>query len=188
MPIDWWTSYSWWLRADERPPLVQRSIDGRAVRFRSRPGPLVGLPLLEDLPDVAGRRVLVRVDYNVPLDHEDGLTTVADDFRIRTTLPTLHWLQERGASVTVCSHLGRPDGVPDERWSMEPVRERLAEICPGVELMDNLRFEPGEKANSPAFVDRLVAGFDVKPVGLDDLGRALRKRVCDPLERGVLDA
>lgn len=130
------------------------------MRFRSRPGPLVGLPLLEDLPDVAGHKVLVRVDYNVPLEYEDGRGTVADDFRIRTTLPTLHWLQEHGAEVTVCSHLGRPDGTPDEKWSMTPIRECLAEICPGVELMDNLRFDPGEKANSDAFVDRLVAGFD----------------------------
>jgi phosphoglycerate kinase len=120
----------------------------------------VGLPLLEDLPDVAGKKVLVRVDYNVPLDHPDDRYVVADDYRIRTTLPTLLWLQEHGAEVTVCSHLGRPEGAPDERWSMTPVRERLAEICPGVELMDNLRFDPGEKANSPEFVDRLVNGFD----------------------------
>jgi len=120
----------------------------------------VGLPLLEDLPDVAGQKVLVRVDYNVPLEHDDGHNSVADDFRIRKTLPTLHWLQERGAAVTACSHLGRPDGRPDEQWSMSPVRERLAEICPGVELLDNLRFDPGEKANSAAFVDRLVHGFD----------------------------
>ncbi|HXR54513.1 MAG TPA: phosphoglycerate kinase [Acidimicrobiales bacterium] len=121
---------------------------------------MVGLPLLEDLPDVAGQKVLVRVDYNVPLEHEDGHSSVADDFRIRKTLPTLHWLQERGAAVTACSHLGRPDGRPDEQWSMSPVRERLAEICPGVELLDNLRFDPGEKANSAAFVDRLIHGFD----------------------------
>jgi phosphoglycerate kinase len=115
---------------------------------------------LEDLPDVKGKRVLVRVDYNVPLEHVDGRVQVADDFRICTTLPTLRWLQEHGAAVTVCSHLGRPDGTPDEHWSMAPVRERLAEIAPGVELSDNLRFNPGEKANSPEFVDRLVAGFD----------------------------
>lgn len=130
------------------------------MRFRSRPGPLVGLPLLEDLPDIAGKRVLVRVDYNVPLHHVDGKLAVADDFRIRTTLPTLLWLQEHGAEVTACSHLGRPDGTPDERWSMAPVRERLAEIAPGVELSENLRFEPGEKTNSPEFVARLVEGFD----------------------------
>jgi phosphoglycerate kinase len=120
----------------------------------------VGLPLLEDLPDVAGKRVLVRVDYNVPLEDDQGGRTVSDDFRIKTTLPTLHWLLERGAAVTACSHLGRPDGAPEEKWSMAPIRQRLAEICPGVDLMDNLRFDPGEKANSAAFVDRLVEGFD----------------------------
>ena len=120
----------------------------------------MGLPLLEDLPDVSGKRVLVRVDYNVPLDHVDGKLRVADDFRIRTTLPTLHWLQEHGAAVTACSHLGRPDGSPSDQWSMAPVRERLAAIAPGVELSENLRLDAGEKANSDAFVTRLVEGFD----------------------------
>src|SRR5206468_5326986 len=60
-----------------------------------------------------------------------------------------------------CSHLGRPKGKPDEKYSMEPVRERLNELAPGVELMENLRFDPGEEANDPAFVDRLVEGQDL---------------------------
>ncbi len=124
-----------------------------------RPRPLIGLPLLEDLPDVEGRRVLVRTDFNVPLQ-EGHPPTVADDFRIRVALPTLNWLVERGAHVTAASHLGRPHGEPDERWGMAPVRERLAELAPGVELMENLRFNPGEKADDPAFVDQLVEGFD----------------------------
>jgi phosphoglycerate kinase len=115
------------------------------------------LPLLEDLPDVAGRRVLVRTDFNVPL--EDGRIT--DDFRIRAALPTLSWLQERGAAVVCASHLGRPKGKPDDRWSMAPVRARLAELAPGIELLENLRFDPGEEANDPAFVDRLVDGIDL---------------------------
>jgi phosphoglycerate kinase len=123
-------------------------------------GPLAGLPLLEDLPEVSGRKVLVRTDYNVPLLVSDGRATVADDFRIRASLPTLRWLLERGASVTACSHLGRPKGVPDERWSMTPVAERLAELCPGVEVADNLRFDPGEEANDPGFVTRLTEGYD----------------------------
>jgi phosphoglycerate kinase len=114
------------------------------------------LPLLEDLPDVSARRVLVRTDFNVPL--EDGRIT--DDFRIRAALPTLAWLQEHGASVVCASHLGRPKGKPDERWSMAPVRERLAELAPGVELLENLRFDPGEEGNDAAFVDRLVEGVD----------------------------
>ncbi len=115
---------------------------------------------MDDLPDVSSRRVLVRTDFNVPLEAGPSGPVVADDFRIRAALPTLRWLQERGAEVTVCSHLGRPDGAVDERWSMAPVADRLEELCPGVELMDNLRFEPGEKANSPEFVERLVSGFD----------------------------
>jgi len=129
----------------------------------SRVDPLAGLPLLEDLPDVDGRKVLVRADFNVPLhwpDGPEGLATVADDFRIRAAMPTLDWLTGRGADVTICAHLGRPQGDHDRRYEMTPVRDRLAELAPGVGLLDNLRFDPGEKANDPVFVDRLVDGFD----------------------------
>ncbi len=123
--------------------------------------PLDGIPLLEDLPPVDGRRILVRTDFNTPLtEGPDGRLQVADDYRIRTALPTLEWLIERGAQVTACSHLGRPDGAPDPRWDMAPVAERLAELAPGVSLLENLRFSPGEKGNDPAFVAQLVEGFD----------------------------
>jgi phosphoglycerate kinase len=123
--------------------------------------PLHGLPLLEDLPDIEGRRVLVRVDFNVPLHIDiDGKATVADDFRIAAALPTLRWLVDRGAEVVASSHLGRPHAAHDPRWEMDPVRERLAALCPGVELGENLRFSPGEKANDPAFVASLIDGFD----------------------------
>jgi phosphoglycerate kinase len=115
------------------------------------------LPQLEDLPDPSGRRVLLRADFNVPI--VDG--RIEDDLRIRSALPTIEWLLERGAQVTACSHLGRPKGRPDERYSMEPVRRRLAELAPGVELLENLRFDPGEEGNDPAFVDRLVEGRDL---------------------------
>ncbi|HXQ90355.1 MAG TPA: phosphoglycerate kinase [Acidimicrobiales bacterium] len=132
-----------------------------ADQARPQEGPAVGLPLLEDLPDVEGRRVLVRVDFNVPLGHgADGEVVVDDDFRIRAALPTLSWLTDRGASVTACTHLGRPKGRVDPRFEVAPVRARLAELAPGVALLENLRFDPGEEANDPAFVDRLVAGFD----------------------------
>ncbi len=114
------------------------------------------LPVLEDLPPVDGRRVLVRSDLNVPLD--DG--RIVDDLRIRAALPTLRWLLDQGAAVVACSHLGRPDGEPDPRYSMDPVRERLGELVPGVELLDNLRFDPGETADDPDFVARLVDGMD----------------------------
>jgi phosphoglycerate kinase len=123
--------------------------------------PLDGLPLLEDLPNLDGKRVLVRVDFNVPLHIGiDGRATVADDFRITAALPTLRWLQDQGAEVVACSHLGRPANEPDPRWEMDPVRERLQTLCPGIDLAENLRFDPGEKANDPAFVARLIDGFD----------------------------
>jgi phosphoglycerate kinase len=117
----------------------------------------VRLPQLEDLPTASGKRVLLRVDFNVPL--LDG--HIEDDLRIRAALPTIEWLVDHGAKVTACSHLGRPKGRPDPRYAMTPVRARLAELAPGVDLMENLRFDPGEEANDPAFVDRLVAGQDL---------------------------
>jgi phosphoglycerate kinase len=123
--------------------------------------PLRGIPLLSDLPPLEGKRVLVRVDFNVPLHiGVRGKATVADDFRINAALPTLRRLLEEGAEVTAASHLGRPSGAPDPRWEMDPVRERLAVLCPGVTLSENLRFDPGEKANDPGFVQRLIDGYD----------------------------
>ena len=115
------------------------------------------VPQLEDLPDVAGRSVLLRADFNVPLTGGE----IDDDLRIRAAVPTIRWLTERGAKVTACSHLGRPRGKPDPRYSMAPVRSRLAELAPGVELMENLRYDPGEEADDPAFVRRLIEGQDL---------------------------
>jgi phosphoglycerate kinase len=119
------------------------------------------IPTLEDLEtrlgDLTGKRVLVRADFNVPLD-ESG--AISDDFRIRAALPTINWLTERGATVVTASHLGRPKGAPDPKYSMDAVRVRLGELAPGVELMENLRFDPGETANDPAFVATLVDGID----------------------------
>ncbi len=128
----------------------------------------MSLPTLEDLGDLDGKRVLVRADFNVPL--RDGVIT--DDLRIRAALPTLEWLQAAGAEVTACSHLGRPKGAPDPRWSMDPVRERLAELAPEVTLLENLRFHPGETANDPAFVRQLIDGQDAYV--LDAFGAAHR--------------
>jgi phosphoglycerate kinase len=123
--------------------------------------PLGGITLLGDLPPLEGKRVLVRADFNVPLHlGVRGKATVADDFRISAALPTLRRLLEEGAEVTAASHLGRPSGAPDPRWEMDPVRERLAALCPGVGLTENLRFDPGEKTNDPAFVQRLIDGYD----------------------------
>lgn len=116
-----------------------------------------GVPVLEDLPSVEGRSVLVRCDFNVPLRNGD----IADDHRIRAALPTLEWLTSRGANVTAVTHLGRPKGTPDPAFDVAPVRRRLAELAPEVTLGENLRFSPGETGNDPDFVDDLVAGHDL---------------------------
>ena len=118
------------------------------------------IPTLEDLGDVTGRRVLVRTDFNVPLEERAGSQVVVDDFRIRAAMPTISWLLERGAQVVCASHLGRPKGQPVDEYSMDPVRARLSELAPGVELLENLRFNPGEEANDDAFVGSLTDGID----------------------------
>ena len=114
------------------------------------------VPVLEDLPPLDGKRVLLRADFNVPI--HDGRIT--DDLRIRAAVPTIEWLQQQGATVTACTHLGRPKGKPDPKYSLDPVRHRLAELAPGVELLENLRFDAGEEGNDPAFVAELVKGQD----------------------------
>jgi phosphoglycerate kinase len=130
-----------------------------------------------DQADVAGRRVLVRNDFNVPL--EDGKVT--DDLRIRAAVRTLRHLLDNNAKVICCSHLGRPKGKRDPKYSLEPVRPVLAEHL-GVDvafvddvagdqagqaagalgegqvlLLQNLRYEPGEEKNDPELADRLAA-------------------------------
>ena len=133
--------------------------------------------------DVAGKRVLVRVDFNVPLDRDSGAIT--DDSRIRAALPTIRYLTERGATAVLCSHLGRPKGKPDPKLSLAPVAARLGEIlgspvplasgCVGVAaesevaaappggvlLLENLRFHAEEEANDPAFAKALASLADV---------------------------
>lgn len=115
-----------------------------------------GIPQLDDLPPLEGKRVLLRADFNVPI--KDGV--IVDDFRIRQAVPTIEWLQARGATVVACSHLGRPKGKPDPKYTIEPVRQRLAELVPGVEVLENLRYDPGEEGNSPEFTARLIEGVD----------------------------
>ena len=134
-----------------------------------------------DQADVAGRRILVRNDFNVPL--EDGRVT--DDLRIRAAVPTLRWLLDHGARVICCSHLGRPKGKRDPKYSLEPVRPVLADRL-GAEvvfvddvagdqarqavealgdnqvlLLQNLRYEPGEEENDPHLADRLASLAEV---------------------------
>lgn len=114
----------------------------------------MSVPQLEDLGDVAGKNVLVRTDFNVPLSNGE----ITDDLRIRAALPTLRWLQDKGANVTAMSHLGRPKGEPNPKYSMAPVRARLDEVLPGITLLENLRFDPGETSNDPDFVATLIEG------------------------------
>jgi phosphoglycerate kinase len=109
--------------------------------------------------DVAGKRVLVRADLNVPL--EDG--QVADDTRIRASLPTLQLLLQKGATeIVVCSHLGRPKGN-DPAFSMKPVEERLGELLPDdrIRLLENTRFNAGETKNDPDFARELTDDCDL---------------------------
>src|SRR5919204_2735098 len=111
--------------------------------------------------DVAGKTVLVRSDLNVPL--EDG--RVADDTRIRASLPTLELLLERRAShVRVCSHLGRPKTEEDRaKWSLAPIEQRLRELLPDerIHVLENTRFHPGETRNDPSFARELASGCDL---------------------------
>ncbi len=125
---------------------------------------------LEDIA-VDGKRVLVRVDFNVPL-HEGEIT---DDTRIRAALPTIEWLREHGARLLLTSHLGRPkDREP--KFSLAPVAKRLGELlgtdvalAPGLDdvpdgdvvMLENIRFEPGETKNDPELAKRLAALADV---------------------------
>lgn len=120
-----------------------------------------GLPTLVDLGDVEGKRVLVRTDFNVPMEGPDDNRVIVDDFRITAALPTIEWLTSRGAHVVCATHLGRPKGAVVAKYSVEPIRQRLAELAPSVELMENLRFNPGEESNSQEFVDSLMGGIDL---------------------------
>lgn len=132
--------------------------------------------------DISGKRVLIRVDYNVPLDDKLNIT---DDMRIRASLPTVKYAIERGAKVLLMSHLGRPDGKVVENMRLAPVAKRLGELlgkdvlalkdCVGPEvrkalsgmkpgdvaMLENLRFHPEEEANDPNFAKELASLGDV---------------------------
>ncbi len=137
---------------------------------------------IEDI-NVTGKKVLVRVDFNVPLT-EDGV--VSDDKRIVAALPTIQYLLDHNAKVILCSHLGRPKGAPDPKYSLAPVGARLSELLPDVNiwfaedtvgdsakaaiadmkdgeivLLENVRFYKGETDNDPAFAKELAALADV---------------------------
>jgi phosphoglycerate kinase len=131
--------------------------------------------------DVRGQRVLLREDLNVPL--KNG--AIADETRITAALPTLRWLSEQGAKTVIVSHLGRPDGKPDPKYTLRPVAARLSELLGtevrfvdtpvtslaadvtpaipngGFVLLENIRFYPGEEANDPAFAQQLATLADI---------------------------
>jgi phosphoglycerate kinase len=119
--------------------------------------------------ELRGKRVFIRVDFNVPI--KNG--TIGDDTRIRSSLPTIQYALEQGAkSVILASHLGRPKGKPNPEYSLQPVAEHLAGLlgravtfndpkADGVVLLENLRFNPGEEENDSEFAAQLAAMADV---------------------------
>jgi phosphoglycerate kinase len=110
--------------------------------------------------DVAGKRVLLRVDYNVPL--QEGV--VMDDSRIRATLPTIDLLRSReAAKIILATHVGRPDGIVVDALKTAPIFAHLQTLTDttGIEMLENLRFNPGEESNDPAFAQSLAAQADV---------------------------
>ena len=132
--------------------------------------------------DVKGKRVFLRVDFNVPLD-ESG--AIRDDNRIKASLPTIAWLLEHGARLVIASHMGRPKGKPDPKMSLAPAAKRLAELIPAKVIMapdvigdevarlknvlgegealllENVRFYKEEEKNDPGFAAKLAEGIDV---------------------------
>ena len=106
--------------------------------------------------DVAGKKVLVRVDFNVPLDENGKIT---DDRRIRMALPTIKSVLERGGKLILMSHLGRPKDAPDPKYTLKPTAERLAELLPGVKV-DFASDTVGEDAQAKVAALHLVAGDD----------------------------
>ena len=140
---------------------------------------------LSELGELRGKRVLVRVDFNVPLTEGQDGPEIADDTRIRAALPTIEQLRERGAALILVSHLGRPKGLVDPKLSLAPVAVRLGQLlgepvmlAPGttgaevahqaeslregdVLLLENIRFEPGETSNDPELAAELAALAEV---------------------------
>ena len=115
--------------------------------------------------DVAGKKVLLRCDFNVPMA-KDGSGVITDDKRIRAALPTIQYLLEQNAAVVACSHMGKPKGEVKPELSLKPVgpdaRAKAAALKPGeILLLENTRFEPGETKNDPALAKAMASLADV---------------------------
>src|SRR5262249_7653357 len=159
----------------------RRRVHRRAIAIDPPTPPVaVNLPTLDDLDVERGQRVLVRVDFNVPL--RDG--TIEDDLRIVSALPTITALLDREVTVVCASHLGRPKGTVAPQYSMAPVAEHLAALLDrpvplapriygsavedtiagagdcGLVMLENLRFDSGEVENDPGFATNLTQGYD----------------------------
>src|SRR6187399_529289 len=139
---------------------------------------------LRDL-DVRGRRVLMRVDFNVPVETRGGKIRVTDDTRIRESLASINYLRDHGAKTILMSHFGRPKGKPVEKYSLRPIGEYLHSLVhhpvifshdtigdvpkkivehmqdSDVALLENVRFQPGEEANDPEFAKALAELADL---------------------------
>lgn len=138
---------------------------------------------VKDLVDIKAKKALIRVDFNVPLDENKNIT---DDTRIKAALPTINYLRENGASVVVVSHLGRPKGQVNEKYTLAPVAKRLSELINApvafltdsvgsdalksavnglnqgeVALLENIRFYPGEEKNDPELAKQLAELADI---------------------------
>lgn len=147
--------------------------------------------------DVRSKRVLVRVDYNVPLDANGN---VSDDKRITASLPTINYLLEQGARIILCSHLGRPKGEVKKEFSLAPVAKRLKELLPNVNiyfasdcigeeaqqkaaalkdgeilLLENLRFHKEEEKNDPEFAKKLAS---LAEIYVSDAFGTVHRRPC----------
>ena len=147
--------------------------------------------------DLSQSRVLIRLDLNVPLSKDDGVT-ITDDTRLRAVVPTMNFLKEQGASVVVATHIGRPKGEPDPKFSVSPVVGRLSELLDtdvikaddcvsddvkkvcgsmpkgGVVLLENVRFHKGETKNHENFAKALATSPGANAYVNDAFGTAHR--------------
>src|SRR5204862_2402767 len=166
----------------------QSSLTGRGDALSLRPCLQETIPMakltVRDI-NTRGKRVFVRVDYNVPLEEKDGQMVITDETRIAETLPTLRRLSEQGGKLILVSHLGRPKGKREPSMSLRPVAAKLADLlgCPvafaddcigekvektvgimqpgDVLLLENVRYYNEEEANDPAFAEKLAKVADV---------------------------